>query len=100
MQECFDLVSLSIGMAPCEDTDKLGRLLGLSETKDGFFSEKNEETAYHESSQKGIFMAGAATGLKPIKDCMQDGASVAVKVATYLNKTGDNNGRKHFQSEK
>jgi heterodisulfide reductase subunit A len=88
MQGLFDVVSLAVGMRPCEDAEKLSRTLGIERDKDGFFSLKNDEENPHESSQPGIFLAGAATGLKPIRDCLLDGASAGGAAASYLRTRG------------
>jgi heterodisulfide reductase subunit A len=88
MQGFFDVVSLAVGMRPCEDAGKLSKALGIERDKDGFFSLRNEEQNPHESSQQGIFLAGAATGLKPIRDCLLDGASAGGAAAAYLRTRG------------
>jgi heterodisulfide reductase subunit A2 len=88
MQGNFDLVSLAVGMRPCADTEKLSRMLNLEKDKDGFLSLADEEFSPHKTSQQGIFLAGAVTGLKPIQDCLADGLSVGGEAALYLRRKG------------
>jgi len=85
VQGIFDLVSLSVGMMPCADAGELAGIFGIERGKDGFFLSKDEDLFPHDTSKEGIFLAGSITGLKPIKDCLLDGVSVAGRVASYLN---------------
>jgi heterodisulfide reductase subunit A len=85
VQGVFDLVSLSVGMMPCADAADLAGLLGIERSDDGFFTKKDKYFLPHDTVREGIFLAGSLTGLKPIKDCMMEGASVSSRVAAYLN---------------
>ncbi|MBN2078992.1 MAG: CoB--CoM heterodisulfide reductase iron-sulfur subunit A family protein [Spirochaetes bacterium] len=85
-QGIFDLVSLSVGMMPCADSPALAAMLRIPRGADGFFQSVDNELLPHDTSRKGIFLAGAVTGLKPIKDCLIESNSVAVRVASYLLK--------------
>jgi len=80
----FDLVSLSTGMRPCADADQLARSLGISCGPDGFFLCREWFRYPHDATRDGIFLAGCATGMKPIRNCMIDGAAVAARVAALL----------------
>lgn len=91
VQGIFDLVSLSIGMMPCADAGELAKIFGIELDKNGFFLSKDKDLFPHDTSKEGIFLAGSITGLKPIKDCLLDGASVGGRVAVYvknLHKSG------------
>lgn len=87
-QGIFDIVSLSVGMMPCQDTAQLKDIFDLPVSKDGFFSIKNEDHSQHGTSSQGIFLAGAVSGLKPIRDCLLDADSVAGQVYSYLSPRG------------
>jgi heterodisulfide reductase subunit A len=80
----FDLVSLSTGMRPCKDVDHLGQVLGISRGPDGFFLCREWFRHPHDATRDGVFLAGCATGMKPIRNCMIDGASVAARVTAIL----------------
>lgn len=83
-QGIFDLISLSLGMAPCSNTEKLGEMFGIKRDRDGFFMLRDANLTPHESTGDGVFLAGAVTGLKPIRDCINDGLSVGARVLSYL----------------
>ena len=80
----FDLVSLSTGTRPCKEAEHVARLLGISRGPDGFFLCREWFRHPHDATRDGIFIAGCANGMKPIRDCMIDGASVAARVAALL----------------
>jgi heterodisulfide reductase subunit A-like polyferredoxin len=80
----FDLVSLSTGMRPCLDHDHLARVLRIERAPDGFFASRSWSRYPHDSTREGIFIAGCATGSKPIRDCIVDGSAVAARIAGLL----------------
>jgi len=80
----FDLVSLSTGMRPCKGVDDLARILGIARGPDGFFLCREWFRHPHDATRDGVFIAGCANGMKPIRNCMIDGASVAARVAALL----------------
>ncbi len=57
---------------------------GIERAKDGFFSCRAWFRNPHDSTRPGIFVAGCATGMKPIRNCMIDGSSVAARVMALL----------------
>jgi heterodisulfide reductase subunit A2 len=80
----FDLVSLSTGMRPCEDVHQLAKSLGIECGPDGFFLCREWFRHPHDATRDGVFLAGCATGMKPIRNCMIDGAAVAARVTALL----------------
>jgi len=82
----FDLVSLSTGMRPCEDAIQLAQCLGISCGPDGFFLCREWFRHPHDATRDGVFLAGCATGMKPIRNCIIDGAAVAARVTALLRK--------------
>jgi heterodisulfide reductase subunit A len=80
----FDLVSLSTGMRPCEDVNELASCLGIALGPDGFFLCREWFRHPHDTTRDGIFLAGCSTGMKPIRNCMIDGAAVAARVTALL----------------
>lgn len=71
-------------MMPCADAGELAGIFGIERGGDGFFLPKDEDFFPHDTSKEGVFLAGSITGLKPISDCLLDGASVGGRVASYL----------------
>lgn len=88
VQGVFDLVSLSVGMKPSPDTACLAEMLGIGLGTDGFFTSADGSLSPHDTGREGIFLAGAVTGLKPIRDCILEGASAGGRAAAYLRKLG------------
>jgi heterodisulfide reductase subunit A len=80
----FDLVSLSTGMRPREDVNELASCLGIACSPDGFFLCREWFRHPHDTTREGIYLAGCATGMKPIRNCMIDGAAVAARVTGLL----------------
>ncbi len=80
----FDIVSLSTGMRPCKDIEHLGSILGIQRSPDGFFLCHKWFKYPHDTTKKGIFVAGCATGMKPIRNCIIDGSAVAARIASIL----------------
>ena len=84
VSERFDLVSLSTGMRPCRYVDELAQTLRIGRAPDGFFASRAWFRYPHDSTRDGIFVAGCATGMKPIRNCIVDGSAVAARVAGLL----------------
>jgi len=84
VQGVFDLVSLSHGMTPCLDAPTIATMLGIKVAEDGFFDCRDKDLYPNDSTVNGVFLAGAATGMKPIPDCIADGNAVAARVAAFL----------------
>ena len=84
VQGAFDLVSLSHGMTPCLDAPTIATMLGIKVAEDGFFDCRDKDLYPNDSTVNGIFLAGAAIGMKPIPDCIADGNAAAARVAAFL----------------
>jgi len=82
----FDMVSLSTGMRPCADAEHLSRILGVDRGPDGFFMCQEWFRYPHDTTRQGIFVAGCATGMKPIRNCMIDAAAATARIAVVLRK--------------
>ncbi len=80
----FDMVSLSTGMRPCVDVDQLAHVLGLGLAPDGFFASREWFRYPHGSTREGVFIAGCASGVKPVRNCIIDGSAAASRVAGLL----------------
>jgi heterodisulfide reductase subunit A-like polyferredoxin len=80
----FDLVSLSTGMRPCVDVDHLAGVLRIERAPDGFFASRAWFRYPHDSTREGVFIAGCAMGMKPIRNCIVDGGAAAARVVGLL----------------
>ncbi|HYA44339.1 MAG TPA: NAD(P)-binding protein [Acidimicrobiales bacterium] len=84
----FDVVSLSTGMRPCADIDQLASSLGIGRAPDGFFSSREWFRYPHDATREGVFIAGSAAGVKPIRNCIIDAGAAAARIAGLLRSAG------------
>ena len=82
-RESFDLVVLSVGMAPRKDSWELAKILGINLGEGGFFAAK-EPLNPIETNMDGVFLAGACQGPKDIPDSIAHGISAAERVMEVL----------------
>jgi len=80
----FDMVSLSTGMRPCADLEHLARVLRLGLAPDGFFASREWFRYPQDSTRLGVFIAGCASGVKPVRNCIIDGSAAAARIAALL----------------
>jgi heterodisulfide reductase subunit A-like polyferredoxin len=71
-------------MRSCKGIEQLASVLGIGRGPDGFFLCREWFRHPHDATREGIYLAGCATGIKPICNCMIEGASVASRVAAVL----------------
>jgi heterodisulfide reductase subunit A len=84
-EEEADLVVLATGLVARKDTGQIGKLLGLSQTPDGFFEEaQTEETIA--TSRAGIFLAGCCQSPKDIPDTVAQASGAASLACVQLAK--------------
>ena len=81
--EEFDLVVLSIGITPGEDSNKLSKIFDIALDEDGFISNGNKFNNSSTSS-RGIFLAGTAGGPKNIADSMANAGQAVCEALNYL----------------
>jgi len=86
LQGVFNLVSLSHGMRPSKDASHIAGMLGIAVAEDGFFQTRDMHLYPNDATRDGVFLAGSATGLKPVPDCIADGNSVAARVHEFLRR--------------
>ncbi|NYT11734.1 MAG: CoB--CoM heterodisulfide reductase iron-sulfur subunit A family protein [Methanomassiliicoccales archaeon] len=82
-----DLLVLSTGIRPREDSSKLARMLKIHLSKDGFFQEAHMKLRPVEFSTEGIYMAGLAHWPKLANESIAQGAAVASKAMTIIAKS-------------
>lgn len=81
----FDLVVLSIGISPPDDSKLIANLLKISLDKDKFFLEAHIKLRPFDTAVKGIFIAGSCSGPKDIEESINHGRASAVKLFGFLN---------------
>ncbi len=81
----FDLVVLSIGMAPPETSRDIASLLKISLDKDRFFLEAHIKLRPFDTAVKGIFIAGSCSGPKDVEESINHGRASALKLYGFLN---------------
>ncbi|MEM3704205.1 MAG: 4Fe-4S dicluster domain-containing protein, partial [Candidatus Bathyarchaeia archaeon] len=84
----FEMVILSVGLTPNNDTDLLRKTLNITISEDGFFREAHPKLRPVDSLVDGIFIAGAAQGPKDIPDSVAQ-ASAAAQKASILMTVGE-----------
>ncbi len=81
----LDLLVLMSGMCNSASGKEAASLIGLLPAADGFFETKDSITGTLNSSKKGIFYAGAATGPKTLPETLNEARAAALSVNNYLN---------------
>lgn len=84
-RETFDLVTLSVGIAPRKDSWDLAKILGINLADYGFFDTKEPFNSV-ETNVEGIFLAGTCQGPKDIPDSIAHGIAAAETVMEVLEK--------------
>jgi heterodisulfide reductase subunit A len=79
--ESFDLVVLSIGIAPNPSAQALGDLLGMEPNEDGFLGLNEERVS---TNAQGVFVAGTVQGPKSIEETIFHAVRAAGSVATFI----------------
>ncbi len=80
--EDFDMVVLSVGLKPASDAFKLAGIMNLELNHYNFC--KLKELTGVETSQEGIYVAGAFSGPKDIPETVMQASAAAGDCATYL----------------
>ncbi|MDG6996048.1 MAG: hydrogenase iron-sulfur subunit [Nitrososphaerota archaeon] len=80
----YDLVVLALAAIPKAGTEELAKTLGIDLGEDGFFKTMDEKGAFVNSSRKGIYLAGCATGPKDIPDSVMEAGAATAKALTHV----------------
>ncbi len=81
----LDMLVLSVGLEPREDSKTVQQLLSLSRTKDGFFLESHPKLKPVDAPTRGVFLAGCAEGPKDIKESVTQASAAAARAQIILN---------------
>jgi heterodisulfide reductase subunit A len=87
--ESFDLVVLSVGIAPDPTLRPLAEVLGIKPNADAFLGPDGDGVL---TDSNGIFVAGAVQGPKSIEEAISHAIRTAGEVASYVNKTDKGEG--------
>ena len=79
-----EMVVLSVGLKPRDDSDKIQRLLRLSKTSDGFFMEAHPKLKPVDTPTGGVFLAGCAEAPKDIKDSVTQASAAAARASILM----------------
>ena len=84
--ETYNMVILSVGLEPQEDSSIVQRLLVLNKTVDGFFMESHPKLLPVDTPTKGVFLAGCAESPKDIKDSVTQACAAASRANILMAK--------------
>ncbi len=79
-----DLVVLGVGLRPSEGSDKLFKMLGISQSVDKFAKEAHPKLRPVDTEVEGIFITGCAQGPKDIPDSVAQGKAAAAALLSLL----------------
>ncbi len=80
----FDLVVLSTGLIPSPGSQKIGKILSLTVSPDGFFAEAHPKLRPVDTAMDGIFLAGCCQSPKDIPDSVAQAKAAASSAAAPM----------------
>ncbi len=81
-----DLIVLSVGMVPAEDSLRLSELLKVPRGPDKFFLERHSKFGPVETTVEGVFLCGCCQFPQDIGDSISQASAVASKVSGLLSR--------------
>jgi heterodisulfide reductase subunit A len=81
-----DLVVLSTGILPAEDTKEIGQLYKISLNQDGFFLEAHLKLRPVDFATEGVFLCGLAHSPKGVDEAIIQASGAASRASTILAK--------------
>ncbi|MBU4054262.1 MAG: FAD-dependent oxidoreductase, partial [Proteobacteria bacterium] len=81
-----DMVILSVGLEPALGALDVGRMVGVSSDKNGWFTELHAKLAPVSTPSKGIFLAGCCQGPKDIPDTVAQAMAASGEAVALLSK--------------
>ncbi len=82
----YDMVILSCAMVPANGVEKIGRILKLETSQDGFFKEFHSRLNPIDTKIPGIVLAGASQGPKSVAESIAQGRAAASSLARLMGK--------------
>jgi heterodisulfide reductase subunit A2 len=86
IEQEVDMVVLSVGLEPSEETKNLAEMLKIPLSDGGWFEESNYNTSSTGTFRGGIYIAGACQGPKDIPDCVAQGSAAAARAIRSIMK--------------
>ncbi|MBM3403832.1 MAG: CoB--CoM heterodisulfide reductase iron-sulfur subunit A family protein [Bacteroidetes bacterium] len=86
IENVVDMVILSVGLEPSEDTAKLSAMMGIPISEGGWFNELSYDIEPTATIRGGIHLAGTCQGPKDIPDSVAQGSAAAAKVIRSILK--------------
>jgi len=83
-----DLVVLSTGMVPAQDTGRIAQVLGVDLDADGFIEILDRKNRATETTREGVFICGSAAGPKALVECNTEASAVASEIHNFLSSAG------------
>ncbi len=80
----FDLIVLSVGLLPSEGSKRIGKILSLPLSSDGFFAEAHPKLRPVDTAVDGVFLAGCAQAPKDIPDSVAQAKAAAASAAAIM----------------
>lgn len=81
-----DLIVLSVGMVPAEDSLRLSELFKVPRGPDKFFLERHSKFGPVETTVEGVFLCGCCQFPQDIGDSISQASAVASKVSALLSR--------------
>jgi heterodisulfide reductase subunit A len=81
-----DLIVLSVGMVPAEDSVRLSEIFKVPRGADKFFLERHSKFGPVETTVEGVFLCGCCQFPQDIGDSISQASAVASKVAALLSR--------------
>jgi heterodisulfide reductase subunit A len=83
-----DLVVLSTGMVPADETAAIAETLGIERDEDGFIEILDRKNRATETSREGVFVCGSAAGPKALIEVNTEASAVASEIHNFLSSSG------------
>jgi heterodisulfide reductase subunit A-like polyferredoxin len=80
-----DMVVLSLGLQPSKGSVELAQMIGLCQTKEGFFMERHPKLAPVSTFADGVFIAGCTQGPKDIPDTVAQAGAAAGEALALID---------------
>jgi heterodisulfide reductase subunit A len=100
IEDKVDMVILSVGLEPRDESKELAAMLGIQIGDDGWFVESSRNSDPTGTCAGGVFVAGVCQGPKDIPDSVAQGAGAAARVIQSIIKGKIRKGVKDLSFEK
>jgi len=81
----FDLVVLSVGLRPSEETEKIANMLRIAKSSNKFLQEAHPKFRPVDTLTDGVFLAGTVQGPKDIPDTVAQASAASSRAIRFMN---------------